>query len=101
MTDSDTSKFSPIGDTKKLSAVLDAVSHLKDDNETARLIVSQTNLPVGATVLQGIEATPDGVFTIVGRNRFEAVANVFFIINYSTTSNTSSMSESLPAYIEG
>ena len=101
MTEFDMSKLSPIADRGKLSAVLRAVSHLKDDKDIETLVVKQSNLPIQGAVLQGIEATPDGVFAISGGNKFEAVANVFFIVNYSTTSNASSMSESLPAHIEG
>jgi hypothetical protein len=95
------SKLAPISNRQRVVSVLRAVSSLKDDKNVESIVVRQSNLPIAKSVLQAIEAAPDGIFSVSGGNKFEAVANVFFIVNYSTTSNAASISESIPAHIEG
>ena len=95
------SDLSPLEDRNELRSVLTAVSAIKDDGELTKRIYRAVAKHAPHVEIQGIEATPDGVFRVKDSNRFEAVANVYVIVSSGKSGPAGRMSNTFPAYVVG
>ena len=106
MTSSDNhlSRLTPIESGPQREAILDAISTNGPALVHKWATEHQIEELAANAVIQDVEASPDGLFWVGGFDSggsFEAVSTIYVLISYSTASNASTMSDSIPAYFKG
>ncbi|WP_333897270.1 hypothetical protein [Brevundimonas aurantiaca] len=90
----------PIED-ERLPKVVGAISDLTADDEVLSETMSDLGTLSAATLFEGIDPSPDGIFQVSGSNAFEANATVYVTLQYGGAKDGAAMSDAYPASVSG
>ncbi|WP_395944055.1 hypothetical protein [Brevundimonas sp.] len=98
-------KFLAPLEADRRSQVIDAISDLSAEDEVLSDAMGDLSLLSKATVFDGIDPSPDGIFK-VGKsdeksNTFEANATVYVTLQYGGSKDGVAMSDAYPASVAG
>lgn len=91
----------PVEDEHQLDTILTAVSDLTPDEIMESEAAADLDILSTHTLIDAVEASPDGVFWTKLNTEFEAVATIYVVLNYGSLRESDAMSDSYPAYIHG
>jgi hypothetical protein len=89
-------RLKPVEDPQVREAIMQAISdyNLVDSDAWSELDELSSH-----TEFEALEPNPDGIFETPGG--FEAVANVYVILNYGPKNDSAAMTDSFPVYLKG
>ncbi len=96
----DTEQLTPL-DGEELSKVIGVISDLTADDPVLSDAISDLSELSGATLFDGIDPSPDGIFRVTGTNKFEATATIYVTLQYGGSKDAVSMSDAYPASVAG
>lgn len=88
-------------DDPRLDDVIEAISALDADDVLRGATANDLDELSSATLFEGIEPSPDGVFLVKGTEKFEATATIYVTLQYGGSRDGVTMSDSYPAYVTG
>jgi hypothetical protein len=94
------SKLVPVTDREQAEKIMDAIAAFQDEFTSSGDWSALDELS-NQTLLESIEADPEGMFLIDGTNGFEATATVNVTLNYGDKADRTSFSDSYPAKVTG
>lgn len=85
----------------ELKSVVGKISDLTADDAVMSDAINDLNELSSATLFEGVDASPDGVFRVSGTKRFEATATIYVTLQYGGSKDGSAMSDAYPATVTG